>query len=214
MLTKIEINSIFASARLRLFLAWYLLFCFIYLTLGFSNKADVLTASAIDDKIVFWPPAILIYASHFAIVAVTAWVILDKKKWLFWYVSIVLASLSAFVVFAIWPTTIQRDQTLSLLIGSRWLSLYEWLYRFDPAANCSPSLHVALSTICAFSIWSEKRKLMGSIWLIWSLGIATSTLLTKQHYAIDVVYGWLLALFALLVTPLILAVNKDAAYNF
>lgn len=205
MLTKIKINFIFNSLRVRLFLAWYLLFCLFYLILGASNKAVVLTASTMDDKIGFWAPAILIYVSHFAIVAVTAWMIQDKKKWLFWYTSIAIASLSAFVVFAIWPTTIQRDQTLILLIGSRWLSFYEWLYRFDPAANCSPSLHVALSTICAFSIWSEKRKLIGSIWLIWSLGIATSTLLTKQHYAIDVVFGWLLALGALLVTSLILA---------
>ena len=205
MMAKVKINFIFNSLRVRLFLAWYLLFCLFYLILGASNKAIVLTASTMDDKIGFWAPAILIYMSHFAIVAVTAWMIQDKKKWLFWYTSIALASLAAFVIFAIWPTTIQRDQTLNLLIGSPWLILYEWLYRLDPAANCSPSLHVALSTICAFSIWSEKRKLMGSIWLIWSLGIATSTLLTKQHYAIDVVFGWLLALGALLVTSLILA---------
>jgi len=66
------------------------------------------------------------------------------------------------------------------------------LYGTDPATNCVPSLHVSLALLGATSFWPERRRLAGAC-LGWATLIAVSTLTTKQHYAVDVVSGALVA---------------------
>ncbi len=56
-----------------------------------------------------------------------------------------------------------------------------------------PSMHVASSYLAALSLWRGRRTLF-AVWLSWATAIAVSTLTAKQHYAIDVLAGAVLAL--------------------
>jgi membrane-associated phospholipid phosphatase len=59
--------------------------------------------------------------------------------------------------------------------------------------NFIPSLHVALSAVCAFA-YAEHAGPVGKLtWGPWSLVIALSTLLLHQHYVVDVVAGYVVA---------------------
>ena len=58
--------------------------------------------------------------------------------------------------------------------------------------NAFPSLHVAISSLISFLIGKEKRNLRWVFWS-WSLIIALSTFLVKQHYFYDTVFGIVLA---------------------
>jgi membrane-associated phospholipid phosphatase len=76
------------------------------------------------------------------------------------------------------------------------------VYAGDNAYNDFPSLHTSLSTILAIH-WVKVNKPLGIVLSIWTALIVASTLLVKQHYIADMVFGLALAFaLALLYTKL------------
>ena len=76
----------------------------------------------------------------------------------------------------------------------RWAGLFHVADKLNLTYNLLPSLHVALIVTCVkvyATHASDKGKFL--LWL-WAIMIAASTVLTHQHYVLDVVTGWLLAL--------------------
>jgi membrane-associated phospholipid phosphatase len=83
------------------------------------------------------------------------------------------------------------------------------VYAGDNAFNDFPSLHTSLSTILAIH-WVRVNKPLGIVLSIWTALIVASTLLIKQHYVADLIFGLVLAFGASwLYTKLI--VKKPAA---
>jgi membrane-associated phospholipid phosphatase len=72
------------------------------------------------------------------------------------------------------------------------------VYAGDNAFNDFPSLHTSLSTILAIH-WVKVNKPLGIVLSIWTALIVTSTLLVKQHYIADLIFGLALAFAAALV---------------
>jgi membrane-associated phospholipid phosphatase len=72
------------------------------------------------------------------------------------------------------------------------------VYAGDNAFNDFPSLHTSLSTILAIH-WVKVNKPLGIVLSIWTALIVASTLLVKQHYIADLVFGLALAFGATLV---------------
>jgi membrane-associated phospholipid phosphatase len=82
------------------------------------------------------------------------------------------------------------------------------VYAGDNQFNDFPSLHTSLSTILAIH-WVRVNKTLGIILGIWTALIVASTLLIKQHYLADLIFGLALAFgFSWLYTRLI--VKKPA----
>src|SRR2546428_10309793 len=104
--------------------------------------------------------------------------------------AISLASLLAFCVFLIYPTEFPRN--VAEKEGAAAFA-FSSLYSIDSAANCFPSLHVALAWLSALSLRDERRK-VGALAMVWAALISISTLTTKQHYFVDLVGGGVLAL--------------------
>ena len=52
--------------------------------------------------------------------------------------------------------------------------------------NYLPSLHVGLAVVCAYFYGRKNPRKLGRIWWIWATAIALSTLVTHQHYLVDV----------------------------
>jgi membrane-associated phospholipid phosphatase len=162
----------------------YVLFCLIYLGAPrlALHPATPLTPSAIDRTVPFVPWTIAVYLSQFAILFLTLWRVRDVVPPL---TAIAIATLLSAIIFIAWPTTIPRPQTANAAFGALWL--------FDVPANCFPSLHVALAMIAAF-FWPDRWRPLA---YIWAAAIALSTLTTKQHYAVDVAGGVVVALIAI-----------------
>jgi protein-tyrosine phosphatase/membrane-associated phospholipid phosphatase len=77
-----------------------------------------------------------------------------------------------------------------------WLGpIFSFLHGFDRPCNMFPSLHIALRTILADTYARHVRGVL--LWLVhaWFSLIGLSTVLTWQHHVIDVVGGFILALF-------------------
>ena len=75
-----------------------------------------------------------------------------------------------------------------------WEKLFRWADQLNLDHNLVPSLHVALSVVCAEHLTARVGR--STQWLLrgWALLIAISTLLTHQHHVLDVVAGYALAL--------------------
>ena len=66
------------------------------------------------------------------------------------------------------------------------------VYAGDNPFNDFPSLHTSLSTILAIH-WVKVNKPLGIVLSIWTALIVASTLLIKQHYIADMIFGLALA---------------------
>jgi membrane-associated phospholipid phosphatase len=71
------------------------------------------------------------------------------------------------------------------------------VYAGDNAFNDFPSLHTSLSTILAIH-WVKVNRPLGIVLSIWTALIVASTLLVKQHYIADMIFGLALAFAAAL----------------
>jgi membrane-associated phospholipid phosphatase len=55
--------------------------------------------------------------------------------------------------------------------------------------NSLPSLHVGMAVVCAYSYGRLTSPAAALGWWAWATAIALSTLLTHQHYVVDVATG-------------------------
>ena len=120
-----------------------------------------------------------------------AWAALcmEEKLYRALIVASVLATVTAMITFALYPTYVVRP----LLAGTDWAT--EWLrllYNTDGVFNAFPSGHVYFTTIMAL-FWSRWHPRWRWVWIGFWLTVALSTLFTGQHYLPDVFGGAALA---------------------
>jgi membrane-associated phospholipid phosphatase len=96
---------------------------------------------------------------------------------------LIAAGLST-VFFFLCPTAVLRPEASGLL--------FDVIRLVDTPANCFPSLHVALSFIVAWGLIEDGRP-WAPLTALWAAAIAVSTMLVKQHCALDVAGGLLVA---------------------
>ena len=92
----------------------------------------------------------------------------------------------AFVFFFLLPVRMERPTVLRASWSETALAL---LYELDPGFNVFPSLHVSNIVFVASLIWRLRGATLGvPAWILCGL-ITASTLLVKQHYAVDLLLG-------------------------
>ena len=156
----------------------------------------------IDQWVPFVPSAVWVYLSVHVLV-IGAFLSLDGVPRARRYTTAYLLTLFVGVtVHWFLPAELPRDawpvlgDTLSnqVLIKLREL---------DTPMSCWPSMHVAFSWLAALALWkSGKKRFVGAA--VWAFAVSASTMLTKQHYLVDVVGGLVLAVvawWALMVMP-------------
>lgn len=72
-------------------------------------------------------------------------------------------------------------------------NLVRFVYAHDQPYDAFPSLHVAMATLLSLYFYHIKSRWLPAV-LAFSLLVAASTVLIKQHYLLDVVGGLLLSL--------------------
>lgn len=154
----------------------------------------MLPMSWIDEAVPFLPYSVWIYMSEyffFAAVYITCKDMVNLNK--YFYSFLVLQVVSVFI-FWVLPTTYPRDLfPLPDNLEPITHAAFTALRKTDTPANCCPSLHVSSVYLSSFLFLDDQRKKF-PFFFIWGTSIAASTLTTKQHYIIDVVFGFLMAL--------------------
>lgn len=126
----------------------------------------------------FWPAWAWVYLSLDLMLPLTFWR-LSARRMGGLTAALIASTLTAWPLFVLFPLP-------DIGVGADPSLAYTWADRLNLKANHFPSLHVAYALICA-AFWSTPWS-----WT-WGAAIAFSTLVTRQHYTIDVVAGAVLA---------------------
>jgi membrane-associated phospholipid phosphatase len=147
--------------------------------------------TALDGWVPFVPATLWIYISDYVLVA-TAFLLLPGRLAVMRYLRALVAMLMAgAALHLLWPTAYPREAfpVVGGGLTAEGLRLLRWL---DTPSSCMPSMHVATSCLAALALRKNPRWQFASA-LAWTAVIAVSTLTAKQHYAVDLLGGVLLA---------------------
>jgi membrane-associated phospholipid phosphatase len=130
------------------------------------------------------------YISDYIYIA-AAFILLSNKQNMnkIYYSQIFLLFISMIIFFAI-PTAYPRPEVE--YYGFTGLVI-KMLHSADSPGNACPSIHVAMTFLGGFGFLKEKRWLF-PWFMLWAVLISVSTLTVKQHYAIDVIAGFSVAI--------------------
>ena len=150
----------------------------------------------LDHWVTFQPAALVAYVSLWVYVGIPAGLMPSFRQLLaygLWVGALCLTGLAFFYAF---PTAVPPPQ---LPVDVALLPGFALLQGVDAAGNACPSLHVASALFSAF--WIDRLlQRIGTPWplralnALWLLLIVYSTMAIKQHVALDVAGGMLLAL--------------------
>lgn len=179
------------SAGLTLF------FCLPYFTLQRLTlfPARTLPLSAIDRAIDFDPRWVWAYQSVYLLLTIVPWLITTRLELYRYARGFVQLSAVGFAFFLLLPV---RGPRPDVEAADFMFRILQW---YDRPLNCFPSLHVGLAAYSVLVATSVSRGCMKAVarWSLvslaglWTAAIAYAALATKQHYAIDLPAGALLA---------------------
>ena len=173
----------------------FLLISYLYIPLN-KRVSRYYWKSRHDDHIPLIPIFVLPYIFFFPFIGVTILFLWNSLYIDQLLATLILAKVAAMIFWYFVPNGVSRP-VISL---ATWVyKLLAYIYRHDNDTNAFPSEHVYISAICAYFL-----SIAYPHFSIWSWGAATiiilSTVFTKQHYVIDVVGGFLVALPILVFT--------------
>lgn len=144
-----------------------------------------------DGWVPYLPASVWVYLPGYALCfLLTLLVLRDARAFRAALVTTLAMTLLALPFFVLYPVAGPRPpEPTAMDLTSRFIRL---LHANDPVGNTFPSLHVANASLCAWLCWIHDRR-VGALAAALAVGIAASTLTLKQHWAIDVPAGLLLA---------------------
>ncbi len=153
---------------------------------------------SIDRLVPMFPLAIVPYLlGDVLFIGLPIWAAIRAKpnEFASYTISILLATGISYIIYLTFPTFVTRPEIASTDVFSSMLRL---MYQTDKVYNAAPSGHAIYTTLSFLylSKWKPRYRL---IWLAGALLILVSTLLTGQHYVLDVISGVALALPAYIV---------------
>jgi membrane-associated phospholipid phosphatase len=153
-------------------------------------RPRLLPLSRIDVAVPFVPQTVWLYVSEYLYFVVVYWSyrdILNLNRFMYAFFSLLVGCV---LVFWLWPTTISRELfPLPKNLDPVTCLVLTALRRVDKPTNCFPSFHVGSVYLSCFLLANEGRWKFG-FFLVWATGISLSTLTLKQHYFVDVVSGF------------------------
>lgn len=178
------------TARFALVLAGvYVLFAAIYLSINaFSvgREAHTLFLPG-EERIPFLPIFEYLYVLTYFVPVVIVMTIRDYAAFRRLMAAFALTMLVACATYLVFPVYFERPH-LEVSSLHTWLLSLSYL---DKPYNHFPSLHVALSWLAVFA--SQVSRPARTALAVVAAGISVSTIFVKQHYIVDVVYGFALA---------------------
>jgi len=157
------------------------------------SAMTVVPLTWIDDLVFFYPPSFLVYVSLWVYVGLAPTLARDARELAAWgAVSFAMAVIGLGIFMAL-PTMIPD-------FGVDWARypLLAFLKSVDVSGNACPSLHAAFAVFTAVVLHTQLTAMraprivrVGNA--LWCLAIVYSTMATRQHVALDVIAGSVLA---------------------
>ncbi len=145
---------------------------------------------ASDAKIRFIPQHVFIYLTIYELFLLPFFIVADKrvaKLVMFSYITVMVI---AYIIFTFYPVAYPRPQLVANDFSTWVLSI---VYNNDNPWNCFPSTHCAMAMMAGLAML-EINLGLGIMGIFVAITIGLSTLFSKQHFILDVVGGFGLAL--------------------
>lgn len=175
--------------KLKIFIWFAAAYSVLYIIPNFSstNRSVELPLTPWDLAIPFLPWTFLIYTSDYLFIFFAIVTIRNAQEFKQFSRMMFLALIIGGGFFWFFPTSYPRPTGTET--SSPWIqALIHFVYTADSPKNCFPSMHVAFTTLSAYSL-RRSTKIRQVFYSLWCLAIIVSTLTTKQHYLSDVVGG-------------------------
>ncbi len=164
-----------------------------------KNPAYPITTMPIiglDRLIGFQPLALPLYLSIWVYVSFPPALLTTRRELTVYTLAMAATCLAGLIVFYVWPTSIP-------VANIDWAQSpnVKLLKHLDASGNACPSLHVATAAFSCVWLHYLLRRIGTPHWVLiinwtWFIGIAYSTLATRQHVAVDVLAGLALGILA------------------
>lgn len=187
-LTGKQKQRYFIVCTLGLF-CWYLLVGRVALLSNWQWTTHQLP-SFLDHAVPFSAPWIVLYAYMYPQTAAPLFSLQHKRTMHRWLLGILIVYCISTPIWLLYPVVRPENALDATNAFEFWVRV---IYFLDPASNCFPSMHVALSLYGAWTVQSMDKKL-GNLLLLGVLGIWYSTLALKQHWFVDGAVGIALVL--------------------
>jgi membrane-associated phospholipid phosphatase len=190
-----------------------------YFLIGWTTDPESARSlsTPLDARIPFVPETIFLYAWVYTAMTFPLFVVrspaLFRRVGLA-YAVVIAASLATFVVYPVTSVDLRPD--VGHLDASQFTGwAVKLVYTIDPPCNLFPSLHLAAATLAALSAW-KARPVYGVIGFTWLVLIAVSVSTVKQHFLLDGVAGFGLAVVAygLIIRPYRRVSVEESAYGW
>lgn len=144
--------------------------------------------SAVDRQIPLVPEFVWVYVLCYVFPLLPIFVMKDWHRFNRGLLGIILANLSAFLVYLTLPVAFQRPE-LGHSLSERLLS-FIYGVDFPPGANKLPSLHVTFAWTTYLVCRKQRLNRLGEGLVLFLAGMITvSALFVKQHIVLDVAVG-------------------------
>lgn len=157
------------------------------------SAATAIPVTWIDDLVPFSPQSFFLYASLWAYVALASVFTKDGRELAAWAAACFAMIVIGLGIFMALPTKVP-DFAID---WAQYPSL-EFLKAVDASGNALPSLHAAFAVFTAVVLHRQltavraPRALLACN-VLWCLGIVYSAMATRQHLALDIIAGAVLA---------------------
>ena len=143
----------------------------------------------LDHAVPFQPWSLLPYASLWLYISLVPSMLVDRRQLLSFAFGCLGLSLAGYAFFYFWPTTIPAPD-----IDWRRYPSFLFLKQADVGGNACPSLHAAFAVFSA--LWFERilpslggGRIARLLNPLWAALIVYSTVATRQHVALDALFG-------------------------
>jgi membrane-associated phospholipid phosphatase len=148
-------------------------------------------ATKLDLAMPFFPSMVVLYLSLFPMIWIAPFVLQTPQR----LRSFAKALALLFVLSGLGFLLIPSDEVRSPVhVDGIFRPVFQFADLINMSHNNLPCLHVGMAVVCArFYSQGKPSTAKAFVW-VWAMAIASSTLLTHQHYLADVVAGAALAL--------------------
>lgn len=165
-----------------------------FLTGFFSEGRNMYTLfSPVDFWFGFFTSTVFIYLTVYMIFLIPFAAADHASEAIIILISFGIMLLSNYILMLLWPVEMIRPSPTGTNLSAEVVRL---LQKHDVAHNCFPSSHCSVSLLAGLMSFKKDRLFIGIFTIVSAIAISLSTLTTKQHFAIDVISGWILALTA------------------
>ena len=156
-----------------------------------QGQGVILPETVIDRAIAYSDAAIWLYLSFFILIPYTYLVVSPARvRWL--ARAMAVSALLCGVVFLLYPTTLAYPPVGD---GMGWSTqVLRMLQTMDSTQNCLPSLHGALTLLCAWALFERERPIRSALAVLLTLGICYAIIALRRHVSIDLGAGLLVGL--------------------